>query len=147
MAIWQFYCNIVSVTKSIDKLSHDEMISWRDMPQPRLDIDFLQQEESWAKNIVQYGNIDETCIQFIYHEDNLDEIQCRIDLRTISKPMFDKIIAYVQNIEACFLIEDKIYPPETESIVKTMMQSKEYQYCQNPLEYFKSFEEAGGGEE
>ena len=146
MAIWQFYCNIVSAAKSIDKLSHDEMISWRDMPQPRLDIDFLQREESWAKNIVQYGNIDETCILFIYHEKNLDEIQCRIDLRTISKSMFDKIIAYVQSIEACFLIENKIYPPETEVIVKVMMQSKAYQYCQNPLEYFQSFEEAEGKE-
>ena len=140
MAIWQFYCNIVSVAKSIDKLSHDEMISWRDILQPRLEIDFLQREESWTKNIIQYGNIDETCILFIYHEDNLDEIQCRIDLRTISKQIFDKIIAYTQSIEAGFLIEDKIYPPEMESIVKVMMQSKAYQYCQNPLEYFKSFE-------
>ena len=146
MAIWQFYCNIVSVTRSIDKLSHDEMISWWDIPQPRLDIDFLQREESWTKNIIQYGDIDGTCILFIYHENNLDEIQCRMDLRTISKSMFDNIIAYVQSIKACFLIEDKIYPPETESIVKVMMQSKAYQYCQNPLEYFKSFEEAEGEE-
>lgn len=146
MAIWQFYCNIVSVTKSIDKLSHDEMISWRDMPQPRIDIDFLQHEKSWAKNIVQYGNMDGTCILFIYHENNLEEIQCRIDLRTISKHIFGEIIVYVQSIKACFLIEDKIYPPETESIVKVMMQSKAYQYCQNPLEYFKSFEEAEGEE-
>lgn len=146
MAIWQFYCNIVSVTKSIDKLSRDEMLSWRDMPQPRLDIDFLKREESWAKNIIQYGNVDETCIQFIYHENNLDAIQCRIDLRTVSKQMFGNIIAYVQNMDACFLIEDKIYPPETEIIVNAMMQSKAYQYCKDPLEYMKSFDAAEGEE-
>lgn len=65
MAIWQFYCNIVSSTKNSDILSRDELISWRDIPLPDYNIDFLKCEKSWAKNIVQYGNIDETCIEFI----------------------------------------------------------------------------------
>lgn len=101
MAVWQFDCNIIS-EKSVDKRSHDEILSWNDIPQPNCNIDFLERKESWAKNIVQYGNIDETCIEFIYDENRLDEIRCRLDLRTLTKHLLSQIVMYVQSIDACF---------------------------------------------
>lgn len=138
MAVWQLQCNIIPLRENIDKLSQDEMISWKDISNPLIDIDFLKYEKSWSKNIVQYGNIDETCIEFIYDKDKLEEIECRLDLRTLTRHMLTQIVEYVQNIEACFLIEDKICPPKLESMIPLMKQSKANQYCINPIEYFSS---------
>ena len=88
------------------------MISWRNIPCPDYNIDFLAREKSWAKYIIQYGNIDKTCIEFIFCKDKLDEIQCRLDLRTLTKHTFVKIVEYVQNIEAYFGVEDSVYSLE-----------------------------------
>ena len=138
MAIWQFYCNIISSTKNSDILSRDELISWKDIPLPGYNIDFLKCEKSWAKNIVQYGNIDETCIEFIFCKDKLDEILCKLDLRTLTKYMLDQIVEYVKNIEACFLVEDMIYPPEIKTMISVLMKSRANEFCRNPLGYIKS---------
>ncbi len=64
MAVWQFQCNIIPLRQNIDKISRDEMITWKDISQPVIHIDFLKLEKSWSTNIVQYGKTDETCIEF-----------------------------------------------------------------------------------
>ncbi|MDE7446195.1 MAG: hypothetical protein K2N15_10935 [Lachnospiraceae bacterium] len=139
MAVWQFQCNIIPLRENIDKLSRDEMISWKDISQPITSPDFLEREKSWSTDIVQFGNIDETCIEFIYDKDKLEEINCRLDLRTLTKHDLIQIIDYVKSIGACFLVDDKIYPSKLESMIPIMKQSKANQYCKSPLEYFKSF--------
>lgn len=138
MAIWQFQCNIIPLRGNIDKLSRDEMISWQDISQSIINVDFLEREKSWSTDIVQYGNIDETCIEFIYDKGKLEEINCKLDLRTLTKYLFIQIIDYVKSIGACFLVEDKIYPPKLESMIPIMKQSKANRYCESPLEYFES---------
>ena len=85
MAIWQFQCNIVSTRLNFDRLSRDEMISWKGVPQPPHNLKFLEPEDSWSKDIIQYGKSDETCIEFIYIDNILDEISCRLDLRSLTK--------------------------------------------------------------
>lgn len=55
MAIWQFQCNIVSTRLNFDRLSRDEMISWKGVPQPPHNLKFLEPEDSWSKDIIQYG--------------------------------------------------------------------------------------------
>lgn len=66
LAVWQFQCYIISLTKKSDKLSRDEMISWKNIENPLISPDFLERQKSWSTDIVQYGNIDRTCIEFIY---------------------------------------------------------------------------------
>ncbi len=138
MAIWQFYCNIIPTRENIDKLSYDDIISWEGISCPMISTDFLQREKSWSANIVQYGKTDETCIEFIYQEDKLEEISCRLDLRTLSKNDLIQIIKYVQDIKACFLVENKVYLPRLEIMIEVMKQSRANQYCKNPLNYFLS---------
>lgn len=103
-----------------------------------ISTDFLQREKSWSANIVQYGKMDEICIEFIYQEDKLEEINCRLDLRTLSKNDLIQIIKYVQDIKACFLVENKVYLPRLEIMIEVMKQSRANQYCKNPLNYFLS---------
>lgn len=141
MAAWQFQCYIIPLTKN-NRLNHDEIVSWNNVEQPLIYPDFLQCGKSWSPNIVQYGDIDKTCIEFIYDEDRIEEINCRLDLRTLTGHVLIQIIEYVQNIDACFLINDIICMPELEIIMPLMKQSRAYQYCKNPLEYLKNIEQS-----
>lgn len=143
MAIWQFQCNIIPLRENIDKLSRDEMITWKGISQPVINIDFLEREKSWSTDIVQYGKTDETCIEFYYDKDKLEEIDCRLDLRTLTKHNLIQIIRYVQSIGACFLVDDKVYPSQLEIMITVMKQSRANQYCKNPLEYFRCYDVKG----
>lgn len=63
---------------------------------------------------------DETCIEFIYIDNILDEISCRLDLRSLTKTNLISVIEYVQEIGAMFLVGDKIYSPRMEEIIGVM---------------------------
>jgi len=138
MAVWQFQCNIIPLRENMDKLSRDEIVTWKDIAQPAINIDFLERERGWSTDIVQYGKTDETCIEFYYDEDKLEEIDCRLDLRTLTKNNLIQIVKYVQSIKACFFVDDKAYLPQLEIMIELMKQSRANQYCKNPLEYFIS---------
>ncbi len=138
MAIWQFQCNIIPTRLNIDSLSRDEMISWKGISQQPNELKFLEQEESWSKDIIQYGKSDETCIEFIYIDNILDEISCRLDLRSLTKNNLISLIEYVQEIDAMFLVGDMIYAPKIEVILEIMKKSKANQFCKNPVEYILS---------
>lgn len=56
----------------------------------------------------------------------------------IDKYMLDQIVEYVKNIEACFLVEDMIYPPEIQTMISVLMKSRANEFCRNPLGYIKS---------
>lgn len=61
------------------------ILSWKQDNISSIKIDFLEKQTSWTKDIVQYGNEDETCIQFLYENGSLEEVNCRLDLRSLSK--------------------------------------------------------------
>lgn len=42
MAIWQFQCNIIPMRENLEGLSYDEIITWKDVPQLVINIDFLE---------------------------------------------------------------------------------------------------------
>lgn len=142
MAIWQFQCNIIPSRGNIYRLSHDEVISWKGVPQPSHGIKFLEQEKSWSKDIIQYGKSDETCIEFIHIDDMLDEINCRLDLRSLTKTKLVLLVEYVQEIGVMFLVGDIIYSPKVEDMLEVIKNSKANQYCKNPVDYILSINES-----
>ena len=139
MAIWQFQCNIIPVRVNIDRLSRNEIISWKGETQPSHEVTFLEQEKSWSKDIIQYGKSGETCIEFIYIDNMLDEIDCRLDLFTKTKLIL--LVEYVQEIGAMFFAGDMIYAPKVENLLEAMKNSKANQYCKNPMNYILSLNE------
>lgn len=141
MAIWQFECNIIPARSNVDKLSRDEIVSWKGISQPLLDIKFLEQEKSWSKDIIQYGKLDETCIEFIYIDDMLDEIECRLDLRRLTKTSLFLLVEYVREIDAMFLVGDMVCPPKVENILEILRNSKANKYCKDPRGYIISLNE------
>lgn len=136
MAIWQFQCNIIPCRNDITGLKYDEIISWKGVSQPTRSIDFLACEESWSKDIIQYGKTEETCIEFIYDKGMLEEMDCRLDLRNLTKQKLNSLIKYVKEIEGMFFVDGEMYPAEVEIMVEVMKRSKANRYCKNPLEYF-----------
>ena len=141
MAIWQFQCNIIPARVNIDRLSRNEIISWKGETQPSLEVTFLEQEISWSKDIIQYGKSGETCIEFIYIDNMLDEIDCRLDLRKFTKTKLILLVEYVQEIGAMFFAGDMIYAPKVENLLESMKNSKANQYCKNPMNYILSLNE------
>lgn len=140
MAIWQFQCNIAPKRENMAQRNGEEKISWKGIESPHCEIVFLAEEKSWSKDILQFGKTDETCIQFIYTENTLDRINCRLDLRSLTKDKLEKILQYVESINAVFIYEEKSYPPQMKKIDELLKKSKAYEYCKDPVKFLESIE-------
>lgn len=139
MALWQFDCHIVpkkNMTANIC-LDCDEILIWGMQSTSIENIDFLEKQKSWSKEISQYGNLDETCIEFSYEKNLLMEIHCRLDLRSLSKKLLEKTLEYIQKIDGMIFYENKFYYPNIEEVVELMRGSKANKFCQNPISYLE----------
>lgn len=56
MAIWQFQCNIIPARVNIDRLSRNEIISWKGETQPSHEVTFLEQEKVGQKTLYSMGS-------------------------------------------------------------------------------------------
>ncbi|MBD5544697.1 MAG: hypothetical protein HDR01_10795 [Lachnospiraceae bacterium] len=141
MAIWQFNCYIIP-KKNADiyiHLDYEEILSWGSEKSHIEKIDFLEKCKSWSDKISQYGKEDKTCIEFFYEKGILKEIECRLDLRSLSKKMLKEILNYAQEIEGLIFYESKIYYPDIDEIVELIKKSNANKFCQNPKNYFDGF--------
>lgn len=138
MALWQFDFYIIPRKKEVikDKLSDESILSWKLCNISSVNIDFLEKQKSWTEDIIQYGKEDETCIKFLYEEGLVEEIYCRLDLRSLTKKMLEQILDYARKIEGFIFYENKIIPPNIEEIVELMKCSNANRFCQNPMSYF-----------
>lgn len=138
MALWQFHCYIIPrENRNLNEKSCDEdILSWKKHAIPTARIDFLEKQTSWTEDIVQYGKDDETCIQFLYEEDLLEEISCRLDLRSLSIKMLEQVMEYINKIEGMILYENKIYFSNINDMVELIKKSNANKFCQNPMNYF-----------
>lgn len=138
MAIWQFDCYIAPGRNADNniKLEMEEMVAWGKQDTSIERIDFLEKQESWSAEISQYGKEEETCIKFFYEDGVLEGINCRLDLRSLTKEMLERILDYVRKIEGFIFYDNKIFPPNIEEIVELMKCSNANKFCQNPMNYF-----------
>ena len=74
----------------------------------------------------------------MYSDNMLDEISCRLDLRSLTKTNLISLIEYAQEIGAMFLVGDRVYLPKIEDILEILKNSRANQYCKNPVEYILS---------
>lgn len=139
MALWQFVFYIIPREKCAtgEDSSNEGILSWKQNNISSIRIDFLEKQTSWTKDIVQYGKEDETCIQFLYEDGILEEISCRLDLRSLSKKMLGEILDYVQKIEGMIFYEGKKYYPNIDEVVELMRKSNANRFCQSPRNYFE----------
>ena len=139
MAVWQFDCYIIpkkNVTANAC-LESDEILVWGKQTAAIEKIDFLEKQKSWSPKISQYGKSDETCIEFFYENEILIEIYCRLDLRSLSKKILEKILGYAQEIDGMIFNENKIYTPKIDEIVEVIKKSNANKFCQSPTWFFE----------
>lgn len=143
MAIWQFECYIVPKKNVCEnaKFEMNDIISWGIQNASIELIDFLERQSSWSDKISLYGKEDETCIEFLYLDECLEEIRCRLDLRSISNKLLKLILDFINKIEGMILYENNVYPPNIEQIVDLIKCSQAKQFCQYPEEYLKEVSE------
>lgn len=139
MALWQFDFYIVPRERCVivENLESKDILSWKQNSISLIEIDFLEKKPSWTEDIVQYGKADETCIQFLYEDEALEEISCRFDLRSLSKKMLEKILDYIEKINGMVFYEGKIYAPKINEIIELMKNSKANKFCQNPVNFIE----------
>lgn len=142
MAIWQFDCMIVHPNRDISGCNdNDKYISWHGIKIPEESFEFLSRhlpiEKSWSYDIRQYGNRDSTCIEIYMLENDFDEIRCRFDLRNISMPLLENIIAFINMINGAVYINGKTIEANMQSIIKLVRDSDAARFCNNPIEFFK----------
>ena len=139
MALWQFDFHIVPRRKCViaEDLDNEDILSWKQDEISSIEISFLERKASWTEDIVQYGRVDGTCIEFLYEDKNLEEISCRFDLRSLSKKLLKEILDFVEKIDGMVFYEGKIYAPKLDVVVELMKNSKANNFCQNPIKFFE----------
>ena len=142
MAIWQFEYMIIPKGRRVEECLEDEIISWKGIEIPDNAIkkisELLPQEKSWSKDIEQYGSIEGTCIKFLYEDNSIVEINCRLDLRNLSKVILTEIIAFVDTIKGDILYQHSIYELKLDIILELMRNSEQAKFCSNPKEYLET---------
>ncbi len=140
MAIWQFDCYIIS-KKNVDTNIYsdfEDIIFWGKQNKSIEKIDFLKKERSWSDKTSQYGKEDETCIEFFYEDGFLKEINCRLDLRSLSKNVLQKILNYAREIGGKIFYNGIICEPNINEVIELIKDSDASRYCQDPRDYFQN---------
>ena len=143
MALWQFDFYIVPRKRCViaEDLDNEDILSWKQDEISSIEISFLERKTSWTEDIVQYGELDGTCIEFLYEDRKLEEISCRFDLRALSKNLLKEILDFVGKIDGMIFYEGKIYEPKLDEVVELMKNSKANKFCQNPINFFEELSE------
>lgn len=126
MAIWQFEFAVVnSKINTLNMLNDNKPF-------------FLQEHKSWCSTTIQYGCLEETCIEFSLTDSVVEEILCRIDVRSLSKELIDNIIAYINDINGFILVDEVVYPPESKQLVRLILESTALRFVENPIDFLNS---------
>ena len=143
MAIWQVNFTVIPKEKELVFLGLPEKdVSWEGYSIKDESLKIISKvlipEKSWCKEIKQFGGLEESCLELYYHENTIEEIRLRIDLRSISLNLLEQIITFLQTNNAVLLTdEDKIIQPIIEGIIKEVKNSKANKFLTNPEGFLK----------
>lgn len=145
MAIWQFDFMIVPQNKDIEDYNdNDNYMSWHGIKIPEDSLEFLSIHlpirKSWFNDIRQYGDKDSTCIEIYILGDDIDEIRCRFDMRSISKTLLENILSFINMINGKVYINGKSYKADVPSIIELVRDSDAARFCKSPMDYFKNLD-------
>ena len=132
MATWQISFNVIEKNK---KNVDEDICYWNKEPVNATDVIFLEKIESWSNDIIQYGNLDSTCIELLLEDRRIVEVSIRLDMRTIDKALLTAVINYIKNMDAEIYYNGEIIPPSLENFRNIMRTSHAYKYCSDPVNF------------
>ena len=137
MAIWQFDFHIIpneflnSETENVNEcLCDHKKINKINVKIP----EFLKIIES-DDDEIQCGDYDKTCINFLFENNYLLEVFCRIDLRELNIDLLKEIIFYFQQMDGSILYDNKVYMLSGEVLKELILSSNSYKFCTAPLDF------------
>lgn len=140
MAMWQFEYMIIPKGRRLEDYLEEQLICWKGIEITGDSIiklnELLPKEKGWSDDIHQYGNSNSTCIEISYEDGDIDEISCRLDLRSLSKVLLSKIVEYIKEIKGEVLYKGDIYEANMETLLDLMRNSEEAKFCKDPKDYF-----------
>jgi hypothetical protein len=152
MATWQFDIlfvpNEASTTlPSVEKDGSFDDSSWWVGRQPSQDLNKLFGEvlpltQSWSTDLVQFGKEDETCIQVLRETDEVSSIEARIDLRSVTIDIIERIVQIAVSLQCRFYLPErrKIIEPNLELLVTEMQQSNAAAFIENPKRFLMNLQ-------
>lgn len=91
--------------------------------------DKLWKTEGISKNIIQYGNIGENCIEICETADGFS-LMFSVDLRRATEDFIDRICEFCKFRDALILMpENRIIKPEFKNIVRLLVNSEAAKFC------------------
>ncbi|MBP3199723.1 MAG: hypothetical protein J6N21_22385 [Butyrivibrio sp.] len=141
MAIWQVDFSVIDKNKRYDD---EDICYWVKEPNNAFDIAFLDKCESWSEDIIQYGDLQKTCIELLVENGKIVEINVRLDLRTLTKDLLMNVIDYIIRLNANVYFQNKIVIPSVNNVCNIIINSNAYKYCNNPLSYIDDLNEYDG---
>lgn len=135
MAVWQVCFNVIEKNKNI---IDEDIFYWDKEPVNVYDISFLKKTESWSNDIIQYGDLQETCVELLKENGRVIEISVRLDLRSLTQDQINDIIKYIIALDANILYQNEIIIPSVETIKKMLVKTNAYKYCNNPILFMDS---------
>ena len=137
MAIWQFDFHVIpnefldSATESSDEYLWDnKKISKSSIKFP----DFLKIIKS-NDDEIQCGDYDKTCINYLFENNYLSEMFCRIDLREFNIDLLKEIVLYFQQMDGSILYNDRVYMLSEDILKRLILSSDTYRFCTAPSDF------------
>lgn len=134
MATWQVH---ISLKKAVP----DQTLSESFLNSLQVLSKVLPKEESWSANTMQYGKIDETCIEIDYEDDLILEIAVRLDLRTLSKKLLQAICDFASSNDLRISSKAGLIVPNLENLLLILQNSPAWRFVKNPVGFLQNISE------
>ena len=140
---WQYYIKVIPLSNlSNDFINHTYIISEIEYKNVILWCDFklsnnwhnristrLVKKDRLAKNIIQYGELDRTCMVFWLVKEFISEIQIRLDVRQLNEDIVKLIVEFTNHHHgAIFTSDGKVISADINTVMKEIKSSEAYGY-------------------
>lgn len=140
MAIWQFDFYIVP-RDSLGNFDTENLWEGKNISTESLTeiSKVLSLTQSWSKDITQYGENDDTCIQIFDMGNSNQSIRIRLGLYSLTRAVLESIVAFINRNKAVIILQnDMRVEPTMKNVIDLIKESNEFKYVKNPEEYLNS---------
>lgn len=154
MAAWQFHLTVVPracaadedvaglVALMLDGSDHcwSEAISEQLMMQlSALDKIANRGRLDWDPSSVLWGDLDGTCVELASSGSIILELQCRLDMRVESAPLFEALVEVARNEGLVFIAQPgRVVEPDVQQLVAVAAHSPAAKFVANPAAFLRS---------
>lgn len=134
MAAWQ--CDFYIVPKERVKFgempNYDGIPSWKKKSMPIEAVNalekFLPIEKSWSKDIIQYGELESTCMEIFSISDEEVDIFLRLDLSKLTSNIYDAILRFILDCNCVIYVvsTNKTYAGDENGLKQVIKESLAY---------------------